>query len=191
MNHSDWRAAWQPMINAVGTEFDAEPARFVADRIEASALRRYLEPLEFDCPLHYDSDVARELGYTEVVVPCSALVTFAYPPMWRPGEQLFTDSERNAQPSGLAISGFITGLEPETVGFFATNFEADYLHPALVGDRLARVGALLVACEPKETSVGRGAFLTWQSNIVNDRHQLIARFKNTFYRYVPHDLVVS
>ena len=79
----DWKAAWQPMVDAVGTEFDPGPHEFVADVIEASAVRRYLEPLEFDCPLHLDSATARAHGHPAIVVPTSALPTFAMGPMWR------------------------------------------------------------------------------------------------------------
>jgi hypothetical protein len=42
----------------------------------------------------------------------------------------------------------------------------------VVGDRLLRRGARLAACEPKETM--RGAFLTWESEIVNPRLEVVA-----------------
>lgn len=176
------------MVEAVGREFDDAPLVFRADRIEASAVRRYLEPLEFDCALHHDAVFARRHGYADIVVPTSALSTFAMAPMWEPGESLFTSEERNAQPHKSAVTGIRTGLEPPTSGYFATNYDVEYLRPALVGDRLARRGAKLLACEPKETRVGRGAFLTWQSEIVNDRLEVVARLCTTFFRYNPHPL---
>ena len=55
-----------------------------------------------------------------------------------------------------------------------------------VGDRLARVGNLLVSCMPKETSVGRGAFVTWQYEIRNQRGEAVARVRSTTYSYSPH-----
>lgn len=185
-NPQNWRAAWQPMVDAVGREFDEAPVVFRADRIEASAVRRYLEPLEFDCPLHYDAQFARAHGYADIVVPTTALSTFSLAPMWEPGRVLFTSDERDAQPATSAVSGIVTGLEPPTTGYFATNYDVDYLRPAVVGDRLARRGAKLLACAPKETKVGRGAFLTWQSEIVNERLEVVARLRTTFFRYNPH-----
>ncbi len=181
----DWTAAWQAMVDAVGTEFDPGPHEFVADPIEASAVRRYLEPLEFDCALHHDREAARALGHPDIVVPTSALPTFAMAPMWRPGETLFDSAERNAQPAKTPISGVRTALEPPTTGFFATDYEVEYLRPAYVGDRLLRRGARLVACQPKETQVGRGAFLTWESEIVNQRMEVVARLQTTYFRYNP------
>ncbi len=181
----DWMSAWQPMIDAVGRQFDERPVEFVADTIEASAVRRYLEPLEFDCALHHSRDAARAAGYADIVVPTSALPTFAYAPMWRPGERLFTSAERDAQPATSAVSGILTGLEPATTGYFATNYDVEYLRSAVVGDRLARRGARLLACVPKQTTVGRGAFLTWESEIVNQRLDVVARLQTTFFRYNP------
>lgn len=183
---SDWTAAWQPMVAAVGTQFDPGPHEFTADVIEAGAVRRYLEPLEFDCALHHDREAARALGYPEIVVPTSAIPTFALAPMWRPGETLFDSAERNAQPAKTPISGVRTDLEPATTGFFATNYDVEYLQPVVVGDRLLRRGARLVACLPKETKVGRGAFLTWESEIVNQRLEVVARLQTTYFRYNPH-----
>ena len=51
------------MVDAEGTHFDSEAAVFTTDVIQRSAIRRYLEPLELGCALHYDSFVAREDGY--------------------------------------------------------------------------------------------------------------------------------
>ncbi len=182
----DWTAAWQPMIDAVGRDFDDKPPVFVADPIERSAIRRWLEPLEFDCALHYEPEVAGAHGYADVVVPASALPTFALAPMWRPGETLFTSAERDAQPASSAVAGIKTGLEPPTTGYFATNYDVEYLRPAVAGDRLLKRGARLLACQPKETKVGRGAFLTWESEFVNQRHEVVARTRTTFFRYNPH-----
>ena len=145
-----------------------------------------LEPLEFDCALHFDREVARAHGYDDIVVPTSALPTFAFAPMWRPGEVLFTSAERDAQPATSAVAGTRSELEPPTTGYFATAYDVEYLRPAVVGDRLARRGATLLACVPKETRVGRGAFLTWESAIVNQRLEVVARLQTTFFRYNPH-----
>ncbi len=182
----DWMSAWRPMTEAVGRQFEEGEAAFSADEIERSAIRRYLEPLEFDCPLHHDREAAQAQGYADVLVPTSALPTFALGPMWRPGEVFFTSADRNAQPAASVLRWITSPLEPPTTGYFATNFDVDYLLPAVVGDRLLRRGARLLGCLPKETKVGRGAFLTWESEIVNQRREVVARLRTTFYRYNPH-----
>ena len=175
------------MMDAVGTEFGAEVPQAGPDAIELGAVRRFTEPLEFGCPLHHDREVARRRGYRDVVAPVSSIVTFTIPPLWRPGEPpVFTSPERDAQPARTGLGPRLTGLEPETTGYFAAETGADYLAPVTVGDRLARVGNLLVSCVPKETSIGRGAFVTWQYEIRNQRGEAAARMRNTTYSYVPH-----
>jgi len=60
-----------------------------------------------------------------------------------------------------------------------------------VGDRLHRRGAKLTDCSLKETSVGRGAFLTWESEIRNQRDELVARTRMTSLRYNPRKEVAQ
>lgn len=181
----DWKAEWAPLCAAIGQDFAPGEPQFVADPIEASALRRWLEPLEFDCPLHYDREAAKAAGYDDLLVPVSALLTFTLGPMWRPGETVFTSEDRNAQPSRSAVSGILTGLEPQTTGFLAADLDIEYFQPVVVGDRLCRHGARLIACTPKETKIGRGAFITWQTDILNQRLEVVATLRTTFYRYNP------
>ena len=47
-------------------------------------------------------------------------------------------------------------------------------------------GRKLLSCIPKETRVGRGAFITWESEILNQRAELVARIRVGMYQYVPH-----
>jgi acyl dehydratase len=185
MMEDNWEKAWQPLIDAVGQDFSDSAAVEGADVIAAATVRRYLEPLEFDCPLHYDVQIARAHGYADILVPCTAIGTFSLRPMWRPGETIFTSAERNAQPASTTLTGIRTPQEPPTTGYFATDYEVEYLEPVVVGDRLSRKGARLLACVPKETSIGRGAFLTWESEIINQRQQTVARTRTSFYRYNP------
>lgn len=182
-----WETAWQPVIDAVGTDFGGGESIEGADAVEASTLRRYLEPLEFDCPLHHDERVAREHGYPGVIAPLGSLFTFVAPPIWRPGDPpVFTSDERDAQPQGLAVRRFVTGLEPPYTGYFAADFELELLLPVVLRDQLSRSGMTLVSCQPKETSVGRGAFMTWEWEVRNQRAEVVARMHNTMYLYNPH-----
>jgi acyl dehydratase len=83
------------------------------------------------------------------------------------------------------MTGRRTALEPPTTGYFATDFAMDWLRPATVGERLCRRGAALLSCEPKETAVGRGAFITWGSEIANQEGEVLARMRLGTFRYVP------
>jgi hypothetical protein len=182
----DWQDAWQEVIDAVGTDFDTGSPRFGADRVDPSSLRRWLEPLEFDCALHYDPEMARRYGHEDVIAPYAATLTYAIGPSWTPGDApLFVDGDRDAQPARSPISHSDFALGPRTEGFFATDMEFEFVRPLRMGERVATRGRKLVGCVPKQTSVGRGAFLTWESLIVDEAGETVVRVRTGTYAYVP------
>jgi hypothetical protein len=185
----DWKAAWQPMIEAVGRDFGGDPL-VGADDVEPGLIRRFCEPLELGCPLHFDGEAAQAAGYGAVVAPVSSVLMFSIPAMWNPGDEpLFTTSGRDDQPARSPVKPPTIDLAPPTTGYFATDIEFDFLGDLLVGDRLRRVGNVLLSCEPKETRVGRGAFTKWQWEMQNQRGDVIALVRTGLYFYNAHDEV--
>lgn len=67
------------MIDAVGTDFSDGVRVPGADVVEIGLVRRFLDPLEFDCELHYDTEVAQDHGYADVIAPYSSLLTWTLP----------------------------------------------------------------------------------------------------------------
>ena len=181
----DWTATWQPMLDAVGTDLSQGRIVRAADPIERSTVRRYLEPLEFDCALHYDVEVARRHGHPDVTAPYTSVLTFTIAPMWGPGQVLFTSNERDAQPSSSPINGDDLRVAPHLTGFFATDIEMDFIRPPAVGEWLSRRGNVLLSCAPKWISVGRGAFMTLESEVVTEGGEVVGRVRNTVFAYEP------
>lgn len=181
----DWVAAWRPMIDRIGTDIGDGSVRWGVDPIEAGAIRRYLEPLEFDCALHTDPEVARANGHRDVTAPYTSITTFALPAVWSPGERQFASAERNAQPARLSVKPRLPDCAPPVTGFFVTEWEADYLRPVVAGERLGRRGQRLVACTPKRTRVGRGAFVTFESEVIAEPDEVVARLRTTSFVYEP------
>jgi hypothetical protein len=180
----DWTLVWQPMIDAVGLDFDEGKPLVWGEPIEPSTVSRYLEPLELDCRLHSDEAFARAHGYGAIVVPYTALTTLAVPLIWRPGDApLFTSDDRNARLPSSPLSPERSDIEPPTRNGFAVRWDMEFSSPALIGDRLCRRKNILLSCTPKQTRVGRGAFMSWESEIINDREQSLARIRSTIYRY--------
>jgi hypothetical protein len=183
----DWKRAWDPMVAAVGRDFGNGEVQWGADVVERGAIRRYCEPLELGSALHHDPEVARAHGHADVTVPYTGAVSWTIPALWRPGDPpLFDDAARDAQPARSPINNSDPGPAPRTSGFFATDMEMDFLRPAVAGERLGTRGRRLVSCEVKETSVGRGAFLTFETEIVSDAGDVIARMRTGAYAYDPH-----
>lgn len=184
---SDWMETWQPMIDAIGTDFDAGSPLVWGARIDRTMVARYLEPLELDCALHSDDALAQANGYAGVIVPCTALIPMSLPLMWRPGDPtLFPTDGRNDLPARVTITGKRCGLEPQTTHTFAVEWDMDAIAPAVIGDRLCRRGLVLLSCVPKRTRMGCGAFITTQSEIINQRHEVLARVRSKLYRFNPH-----
>lgn len=184
---SDWRAAWEPVAAQIGRRLDETPPVPGGVPISVEAVRRYLEPLEFDCPLHYDSHVAQAHGYADIIAPYTSATSFALSPLWTPGVPLFTDADRDAQPARSNVRPSLPADAPPISSYFAASMDVDFLRPIVVGDRLTRLSPILRACNPKETKVGRGAFLTLESSIVDCQGATVARMTVTAYFYDAHD----
>jgi hypothetical protein len=183
---TDWTADWQEVVDAIGRDFSDGDVRYGVDRIERSTLRRYLEPLEFDCALHSDSEFAVAHGYADIIAPYTAALTWTIPATWSPGESpIFTDEARDSQPARSPINNQGFELGPRTTGFFATDIELDFIRPITVGELIGRRGNKLVSCTPKETAVGRGAFMVWESEIVDEAGEVVTRLRVGTYAYVP------
>jgi hypothetical protein len=183
----DWKVDWQPVIDAVGRDFADGEVIWGGDPVERGAIRRYLEPLELDCALHTDPDVARAAGYPDVTMPATGVIAWTIPAAWQSGEVLFDSDDRDAQPVTSAINNADMPIGPRTTGFFGTDVEVDFLRDVVAGERIGRRGRRLLSCTPKETAVGRGAFLMWESEIVTDGGELVGRIRIGTYAYVPHE----
>jgi hypothetical protein len=181
-----WQDAWLPVVAQVGADMSDGVALYGTDLVEAGAIRRFLEPLEFECALHTDTQVAQAHGYRDVTAPYVAASTFAMGPVWRSGEPVFTSADRNAQPAHASVKPSLPPGAPAVTGYFATDMEIEFLRPVVAGDRLGRRGNRLIACTPKETRVGRGAFVTFESDIVDVRGEPVARTRVTLFLYEPY-----
>jgi hypothetical protein len=187
MAHADeeWKAAWQPVIDKIGQDLGDGQIHYGADRVEAGAIRRYLEPLEFDCALHSDREIARVYGFSDVTVPYTGMSSFALPAVWSPGERVFASADRNAQPARGSVRPRVPEGGPPVTGYFATDTEMEFFRAVVAGERLGRRGQKLVACTPKETKVGRGAFVTFENEIVDEMGMPVARIRVSLFLYAP------
>jgi hypothetical protein len=105
--------------------------------------------------------------------------------MWRPGDPPYwTDPSRNAQP-------FVARMQwpepaPDTDSVFQTDVLHEFVRPVVVGDLLASAGRKLLSCSPKESRVGRGAFIHWESRVLDEAGDLVALVRPTAFFYVAH-----
>ena len=185
----DWQDVWQPMIDAVGTDFGGGVKHVAVEAIEKNTIRRFCEPLEMDCPIFYDEEVAKAHGYRGIPAPWSGITqTWTDQGVWQPGQQeRWPEADRDAPVVRELREGGVEPPVPETSGGFATDIEVEYIEDAVVGDRLHEVGNTLVSCTPKETSVGRGAFVIYEWEVRNQDDTLIAKCRRGLYGYTPFE----
>lgn len=186
-NVAEQEYTWADLEAAVGQDFSGGVERTGADPVELSGIRRFCEPLELDCPLHHDEERARAQGYRGVVLPVSAVnSTYTAPPIWQPGEPTRWGVKDPHALFPREQAGVVPLPMPKTTAGFATDIEIEYLEPVCVGDRLIVKGRKLISVNVRETSVGFGAFMVFESRIYNQRGELVAIQRNGNYAYNPH-----
>jgi hypothetical protein len=186
--------AWDEAAALVGTEVKGGlfGNRVVGiEPVERSAIRRFCEPMEMDCPLHYDDETARAHGYRGVVAPVSSITqAFTDPGQWTPGApSTYTSADPHAEPTrpGEAGEAGLASLPgPEMTSAFATDIEIEYFSDVYIGDHLRMEGNKLISCVPKETSVGRGAFMVFESQCLKGDDELVAILRRGVYAFDPH-----
>jgi hypothetical protein len=185
---ADWTAQWQPLVQRVGSLLDGPDLRYGPDPVELGTIRRWLEPLEFDCALHRDAQVARAHGWPDVIAPYTAIWAFMMPAVWRSGDPpTYADAARDTQPARSEIGDDVIPGAPPTSAVFGTGISMEFVRPLVVGERVAVGPRRLVACVPKQTRVGRGAFVTFDREFFADGVELIGRAQAQIYLYNPYD----
>jgi acyl dehydratase len=150
------------------------------DEVTLNDIRHKLEVYCFDCPLHYDEQVAQAHGYRTVVAPVAMTGLWMVSPYWTPGEPPpFAPGrrERNGTFRRMEVP------EPFTRGFNAAS-EWEAYEPLYPGDKLLSTSKL-IKIEPKTTRVGTGAFITSESRITKQTGELVLISRGTGYRYDP------
>src|SRR5205809_490257 len=75
--------SWEDTYALVGSELDRYEG---ADEVNKYDIRRRLEVLAWDCPLHYDEETAIKAGYRTIISPCTMVMSWALPAYWSPGQ---------------------------------------------------------------------------------------------------------
>lgn len=152
------------------------------DAVELGSIRRWLEPKEFDCPIHQDAEAAAEAGYSGVVAPSAMVLTYGLPAYWAPGD---AHAEMNDEPRQIPIPVIFDVPAPCTLSF-ASNIDIEYFEPMYVGDRITRTSRL-TNIHHKELRVGKGAFLRQEDTYTNQRDETVAVVNLDIFRFVPQE----
>lgn len=166
-------------VDELQTWIGREHAFSGADAVTRSDIRRKLEVYCFDCPLHYDDDVARAHGYRGLVAPVALTPLWAMPVYWSPGEPVLYRPGVREQAGGIR-----TDIPVAFQGGVNTATQWEYFEPLYPGDAL-HGNWRLIEIKPRETRLGNGVFLTVEATIFKHSGELVAKNLNTHFRFTP------
>jgi acyl dehydratase len=146
-----------------------------ADLVTLAGIRRKLEVVALDCPLHYDEPCARAFGYRTVVSPVSMTRVWAVAPNWLPGQP---------RPGHEPLRTMLPSADPPGHGdtVVAAQVAAEHHEPIYPGDRITGT-AVLRRVTPKTTRVGAGAFIEVETTFANQHDQVVTVELATVFRF--------
>ena len=150
------------------------------DAVELGSIRRWIEPKEFDCPLHYDDEAARSAGYDGVIAPGAMAITYGVDAYWKPGD---APASPDDPPTQISIPVIHDVPAPCTLSF-ATSVSVEFFKPMNLGDKIT-LTSKLVKIEHKELRVGKGAFLTQEDTYRNQNGEKVAVALLDIFRFSP------
>ena len=151
-----------------------------ADAVEPGAIRRWLEPKQFDCPLHTDEQAARAAGWEGLRAPGAMALSLGLAPYWRPGDPPARPSD---PPRQISIPVIFDVPAPCTLSF-ATSLEVQFAAPLRLGDRIACTTEF-VGLTRKTLRVGDGAFFRQRDSYRNQRGETLAVAHLDIFRFSP------
>ena len=152
------------------------------DPVERGSIRRWLEPKEFDCAIHTDSEAARVAGFDDVVAPASMVFTYGVAPYWSPG-----DAPQNIddEPTQIQIPVIFNVPAPCNKSF-ATSMEIIFEQPLYLGD-VVTCTSRLTDIQRKTLKVGPGAFLRQEDTYTKQTGELVAVATLDIFRFYVGD----
>ncbi|MET0734544.1 MAG: MaoC family dehydratase N-terminal domain-containing protein [Microbacterium sp.] len=182
---AEWMSAWDALIAQVGTQIDSG-VRWGPDPVEAGAVRRYLDPIELDCELHTDRDAARAHGYPDIIAPYTAVWSLLFEPLRPGGAPLYGSDDRDAPAlSGPGVGDDHFDAAPPTERTVGASISMEFARPLVVGERVGAGPRTVVACVPKETRLGRGAFVTFERDVVVGTGEAVCTIRSEIFLYDP------
>jgi 3-methylfumaryl-CoA hydratase len=176
----DWgfpSGTWEEAEAQIGEEIGSFAG---PDAVSVGDIRRRLEVLEWDCPLHYDDDAAQKHGYDGIVSPVSMYMCWALPSYWEPGQPRNQDLKHRFMP---AIP-MVRNIPGEGSGMLDAECDVEFYEPIYPGDKISATSKI-ASVTRKKTSVGDGAFIVVESTYTKSTGELVAIDRITLFRYHP------
>lgn len=145
------------------------------DAVTHGDIRRKLEVIGFDCPLHTDAACARAHGHADLISPVSMIRVWAMPAYWQPGEARIGTEQMTTPIPATKVPG-----DGDTM--IATGVRMEHVADVHPGDRISAT-AVLKSVTRKTTRVGPGAFIVMETTYRNQHEEPVAIETVTLLRY--------
>lgn len=175
------RGTWEDAEALVGTELHTAVG---VDPVNVADIRRRLEVLAWDSPIHYDEEAARAAGYDGIVSPATMVLTWCLPAYWSPGDQ----RPRLDDPVMIPYYPFPAIPGPGTA-LLAAGCRMRFHDSAYPGD-VVTTRSVLQSVIRKRTHLGDGAFMVVTSEYRTTTGRLLVTEEMTIYRYSPEDATI-
>ncbi|MER2535932.1 MAG: MaoC family dehydratase N-terminal domain-containing protein [Rhizobiaceae bacterium] len=174
-----WRVApgtWEDAEALVGKEITRSEG---VDPVNLPDIRRRLEVLAWDSPIHYDAEAARAVGHDGIVSPATMVVSWCLPAYWTPGD-------RRPEPGDpvLMPNYPFPNIPAPGTALFAAGCKTRYFADAHPGDRISSRSTLLSVTR-KRLRIGDGAFMVVRTDYFKQPDTLVATEDMTVFRYTP------
>ena len=184
----DPNVTWEDTAKHIGQDYSGGIIMVADERVDKVMISRYCEPAEISNLLYWDEEVARMAGYRSQVVPWAMVKEVpTYGGNWRPGQPtrfpLDKEMDWQSQLANRQPSAGGPPVPPTNAGFF-TDMTIEFFEPVCLGDRLTTMGRVLRHVTPRETRVGVGAFVGYDTSYFNQFGQMVARATQGGYNFV-------
>lgn len=179
MSEKGWGkwGSWEEAESFVGKTIGVTQS---LDPVEIGAIRRWLEPKEFELDIYRDEAAAKANGYRNITAPASMIFSYGVAPYWTIEDG---DSQPGYTPRQISIPVIFDVPAPCRLSF-ATSIEINFEHPIYVGD-LITCTSKLISITKKELSVGAGAFFRQEDTYTNQSNEILAVSYLDIFRFNP------
>jgi acyl dehydratase len=150
-----------------------------ADPVERTGIRRFVESLEWNEPIHHDVAAARAAGHRNLVAPTASHTAFAMPPYWSPGDPPLRPDQVPVLPRMAFFDDFPAGTRTIALGF-----RRDWHADVVVGDRLA-CGYEVLRVTPKRTRIAEGAIVEIAARYADQKDRPVSTGTLRVFNYAP------
>lgn len=151
------------------------------DPVNIPMIRHWVDALDDRNPVYLDEEFAATTRLGGVVAPPAMLQAWSMP---RP--KIEGIAERGGAPTEMSHDNPIVALdEAGYVGTLATNSELEFVRYLRPGERLHTRAEVESISPRKQTSLGRGYFVTWVTTYTTDDGEIVGRQLFRVFKFDP------